>query len=138
MKIALLQRNFTVGDLSGNAARLEQAVRMAAGEGAELCVASELAITGYPPLDLLRDREFLGAAPGGAWPPGHGPQWGCRRCCWGFPEEEDAPVSLYDAAALLRDGHVEMVYRKRLLGREHGLDGFRYYPPRPRGRRWWR
>ncbi len=127
MKIALLQRNFTVGDLSGNAVRLEQAVRMAADEGAELCVASELALTGYPPLDLLRDREFLASARQELahlattikeLPP----------LLLGVPEEEGNGV-LYDAAALLRDGQVEMVYRKKLLGRAHGLDSFRYFLP---------
>jgi NAD+ synthase (glutamine-hydrolysing) len=127
MKIALLQRNFTVGDLSGNSARLEQAVRMAAEEGAELCVASELALTGYPPLDLLRDREFLAsvrqelahlATALKGLPP----------LLLGVPEEEGNGV-LYDAAALLRDGQVEMVYRKKLLGRAQGLDSFRYFLP---------
>ncbi len=48
MKIGLLQLNLTVGDFDGNAAKIVTAVRRAAADGADLCVASELALWGYP------------------------------------------------------------------------------------------
>ena len=53
MKIALAQLDTTVGDLAGNEARLREAYGRAATSGAALAVFPELAITGYPPRDLL-------------------------------------------------------------------------------------
>ncbi|MGC3989947.1 MAG: NAD+ synthase [Chthoniobacteraceae bacterium] len=59
MKIGLAQINPTVGDLSGNAAKILQAYREAVIEGAELVITPELALTGYPPLDLLFKSRFV-------------------------------------------------------------------------------
>ena len=53
MRLALAQINPLVGDLSGNAALLLAACRTAHTQGAELVVAPELALWGYPPRDLL-------------------------------------------------------------------------------------
>lgn len=61
MKIALLQCNFTVGDARGNAARILSGYRQACNEGADLVVGSELALFGYPPLDLLERPEYRAA-----------------------------------------------------------------------------
>lgn len=59
MKVALAQINTTVGDLAGNEARILAAYRQGAEAGAELVVAPELAVTGYPPRDLLLRRSFV-------------------------------------------------------------------------------
>ena len=57
MRIALLQLNPTVGDLSGNAARIRAAV--AGAPAADVCVTPEMALTGYPPRDLLLEPGFI-------------------------------------------------------------------------------
>lgn len=57
--IALLQINPTVGDLEGNAARLERFIQTASASGAVACVSTELAICGYPPRDLLMQSSFV-------------------------------------------------------------------------------
>ena len=72
MRVALAQINPTVGDLAGNRKLVEQAAARAAAERADLVVLPELALTGYPPLDLveregfvrdqLRELDALGAA----------------------------------------------------------------------------
>ena len=59
MKIALAQINPTVGDLTGNAARLLAAYRRGVEAGVEIVVFPELAITGYPPRDLLHKSRFI-------------------------------------------------------------------------------
>jgi NAD+ synthetase len=59
MKVALAQINTTVGDLRGNAAKVLDAYRRAVQAGAALVVAPEMAITGYPPRDLLGKRRFV-------------------------------------------------------------------------------
>ena len=57
--VALLQLNHTVGDIDGNAKAIENAVTIAQENGAELAVTSELAISGYPPRDLLEKHGFV-------------------------------------------------------------------------------
>ncbi len=57
--VALLQLNHTVGDIDGNAKAIENAVAIAQENGAELAVTSELAISGYPPRDLLEKHGFV-------------------------------------------------------------------------------
>jgi NAD+ synthase (glutamine-hydrolysing) len=59
MKIALAQINPKVGDIAGNAAKIEAFARKAESLGAELTVFPELALSGYPPLDLLERSDFI-------------------------------------------------------------------------------
>jgi NAD+ synthase (glutamine-hydrolysing) len=59
MRIALAQINTTVGDLSGNAARMVRFSRQAAEGGAQIVVFPELSLTGYPPRDLVEKPIFL-------------------------------------------------------------------------------
>lgn len=59
MKIGLLQLNPTVGDFNGNVAAIERAMRECAQRGADLCVAGELAVSGYPPHDLMLYPDFV-------------------------------------------------------------------------------
>jgi len=59
MKLALCQINNTVGDLAGNANRIVRTARAAAERGAHLAVFPELALTGYPPRDLVEKPTFL-------------------------------------------------------------------------------
>jgi NAD+ synthetase len=59
MRVALAQINPTVGDLAGNRKLVEQAAARAAAERADLVVLPELALTGYPPLDLVEREGFV-------------------------------------------------------------------------------
>ena len=59
MKVALAQINTTVGDIAGNEAKILAAYRRGTEAGAELVVFPELAVTGYPPRDLLLKRHFI-------------------------------------------------------------------------------
>lgn len=59
MRIALAQINTTVGDLAGNVDRMVAVARQAAARGADIVVFPELAVTGYPPRDLLEKQTFI-------------------------------------------------------------------------------
>ena len=58
-KLALLQLDPTVGDLSGNTKRLEGLALLASNHGATVGISTELAVCGYPPRDLLLERDFV-------------------------------------------------------------------------------
>ncbi|NOZ88100.1 MAG: NAD+ synthase [Deltaproteobacteria bacterium] len=62
MRIALAQLNYTIGDFSNNLEKIRQADKEAAGRKADIIVFSELALTGYPPRDLLEDPMFVAEA----------------------------------------------------------------------------
>ena len=57
--IALLQANLVVGDINGNAAKILQLVEEASKAGAQMALSTELAISGYPPRDLLLQADFI-------------------------------------------------------------------------------
>src|ERR1044071_3745608 len=59
VRIALGQINATVGDLEGNTSKMTDWARAAAEAGADLICFPELAITGYPPEDLVLRPEFV-------------------------------------------------------------------------------
>lgn len=59
MKFGFAQLNTTVGDLAGNHRKIVEAYRKLAGQGANLVVTPELAITGYPPQDLVFKSRFV-------------------------------------------------------------------------------
>ncbi|MFT5702748.1 MAG: NAD+ synthase [Rickettsiales bacterium] len=59
LKIQLFQLNFTVGDLQGNCQKIIESYQKAKKDKVDLVVFSELALTGYPPEDLLFKKHFL-------------------------------------------------------------------------------
>ena len=61
LRLALAQINPTVGDLEGNAAKISHYIERARDAGAELVLFPELALSGYPPEDLLLKEHFLRA-----------------------------------------------------------------------------
>jgi len=126
MKIALAQLNFCVGDLAGNTARIIDTIARARDElGARVVAFPELAITGYPPEDLLLRpglhrrvehalRQIMAAAQGIAVLVGH-------------PEAADNLV--YNSLSLLEGGALMARYRKRCLPNYKVFDEKRYFTP---------
>jgi len=125
-RLALAQINPTVGDLAGNAVRIAEYVRRAEDAGADLVVFPELALTGYPPEDLLLVPRFLRATQEtledlAAGIPPHVP------CLVGTPSGRAGEVS--NAAALLHGRRVRALYRKRHLPNYGVFDEKRYFVP---------
>ncbi len=65
MKIALAQLNPTVGDLDGNSELVRKAADQAKTAGADILVATELVISGYPPKDILLREGYADRFEGG-------------------------------------------------------------------------
>src|SRR5438105_15033978 len=59
LRLALSQLNVTVGDIAGNEAKIRRDLKLARDAGAQLVLFPELAVTGYPPEDLLLKEHFL-------------------------------------------------------------------------------
>ena len=130
LRIALCQLNTTVGDLDGNVACIVNALSEAAVQGAQLAVFPELAITGYPPEDLLLKPGFVedGLA---ALDKVVAATAGCAAMV-GFVDRDD-DGKLYNAAAFCRDGIVQAVYRKHHLPNYSVFDEERYFERGPAG-----
>ena len=126
MRIALGQINTTVGDLEGNAARIAAVATEAAAVGADLVVYPELAITGYPPEDLLFREAFvsdnLRALGEIALQTADGPA-----LLVGYVDRSER--GLHNSAALLRGGEVLARYHKHRLPNYGVFDEARYFVP---------
>ncbi len=122
LRIALAQINPTVGDLRGNSARIADSIDRAREAGAQLVVLPELALTGYPPEDLLLKSSFVAAAQGALADLAAGTSGVVALV--GFPERDGA---LYNSAALLASGEVAGVYRKMRLPNYGVFDEQRYF-----------
>jgi NAD+ synthase (glutamine-hydrolysing) len=132
MKIALAQLNPIVGDLAGNLAQVRAAALSARAAGADLVVASELVVSGYPPRDLLHRAGFVqdcdsavdqlarDVDPGIGLLVGHPSQRGLA----------DGRVA--NAASLLSGGRVQATVHKLLLPNYDVFDERRYFRPASR------
>ncbi len=121
--------NATVGDIAGNAQRIRAGIDAARAAGAELVAFPELAVTGYPPEDLLLREHFLDDAHVALEEvAAHTEE---IVAVVGFPERapgrhEGAP-RVYNAAAVLAEGAVRTVYRKVHLPNYGVFDEQRYF-----------
>ena len=122
LRAALAQINCTVGDISGNAAKIGDFTANARHAGAQLVVFPELCLTGYPPEDLLLRASFLTDA-GRALEELAAATHGIVALV-GFPEASD---DVYNAAAVLADGRVAGIYRKMNLPNYGVFDEQRYF-----------
>jgi NAD+ synthase/NAD+ synthase (glutamine-hydrolysing) len=131
MRIALAQINNTVGDLEANAAKILDFARRAAEKGAELVAFPELALTGYPPRDLVEKHSFLDRT---------------AAVLQGIVEEsrtlpialvvgyvarspKTAPIHAQNAAAVIDQGNILLDQRKMLLPTYDVFDEVRYFQP---------
>jgi NAD+ synthase (glutamine-hydrolysing) len=129
MRIALAQINPTVGDLAGNRRRIHDAYAQARAKGADLVVLPELALVGYPPLDLLARDDFVRAI---------------ERNVHELAAEISSPVLLLGAvlpnpettgrpiqnvAVLISKGRIQSVHAKTRLPTYDVFDEDRYFEP---------
>lgn len=123
IRLALGQINCTVGDVGGNTRKILDTIEQARARGADIVLFPELALSGYPPEDLLLKPDFLEAN---------------RRALddvaratrdlvviVGYPAADD--YDLYNAAAVLQDGALLGAYRKHYLPNYGVFDENRYF-----------
>ena len=122
LHIALCQLDTTVGDLAGNERKILEGLRSAQEAGAQLVLFPELAITGYPPEDLLLKQHFLADARAALERIAE--QTDETVALVGFPELAD---DVYNACAVLAGGRVQAIYRKVFLPNYGVFDEQRYF-----------
>src|SRR5947209_3348896 len=122
LRVALAQLDTTVGAIDANAARISSPIARAREQAAQLVVFPELALTGYPPEDLLLKTHFVDAA--GAALRELARETRDIVALVGFPERAD---DVYNAAGVLADGEVAAVYRKMFLPNYGVFDEQRYF-----------
>ena len=111
-----------MGDIDGNAARIGAALADAAEAGADVTLVPELAITGYPPEDLLLRPAFAHAAREALDRVAVAVRRGVAIV--GFPEWDG---DCHNGAAVVADGRVQAIYRKRFLPNYGVFDEARYF-----------
>src|SRR5436190_10539499 len=124
MRLALAQINTTVGDLDGNSERILSGIDEAKSAGADLVLFPELAVTGYPPEDLLLRPGFIRAAEESLRELARGARG--ITALVGFPHFDR---DLYNACAVCTGGEVKAIYRKRFLPNYGVFDEDRYFAP---------
>lgn len=134
MKIGVLQLNPVVGDLKGNADKIVSAARQAAELGADFCVTSELALTGYPPRDLLLYDGFVQQAELTAREMA-GQLADCIPLLLGSVVRNDTGQGkpVFNCALWCEAGEIKNTIRKTLLPTYDVFDEARYFEPAPVG-----
>src|SRR5919202_220382 len=125
LRLAGAQIDPVVGDVDGHVDRVLDAYRRAAERGAHLVVFPELAITGYPPEDLVFKPSFLAASRDAM--ERVAARTGEAAAVFGFVDSSHAGPA--NAAALCRGGQVLAVYHKILLPNYSVFDEERYFVP---------
>jgi NAD+ synthase (glutamine-hydrolysing) len=132
LKIALAQLNPIVGDIRGNCQLVRAAAEEASRSGAELLIASELLISGYPPKDLLLREGFVAACDravdelAAVLPP-------ALPVIVGHPSHREVPGGrVANAASVLQQGRVTATIHKMLLPNYDVFDEQRYFHPADR------
>jgi len=131
VKIALGQINPTVGDFDGNRRLVLEALAAAEARGAALAIFPELALSGYPPKDLLERPAFIEAARASLEALVAARAGGTTAALVGFPERGETAEGrgLYNSAALIDGGRVAHIVRKSLLPTYDVFDERRYFDP---------
>ena len=129
MKIALGQINPTIGDFSGNAAKIIDFSRRAQAGGAGLILFPELSICGYPPRDLVERPSFVAKNQETAKRIAERTSGIAVICGLVTPAHAQSGKSVMNSAALLRDGKVGFVQSKVLLPTYDVFDEMRNFAP---------
>src|SRR6476660_8693333 len=124
MRLALAQMNTTVGDLDGNRERILARLNEAKEAGADVVLFPELAVTGYPPEDLLLRPSFVQAAEESLAQIARE-----TRGVVAFLGTPHLDRDLYNVCAVCAAGEVKALYRKRFLPNYGVFDEHRYFAP---------
>jgi len=127
MKLAIFQINPIIGDINGNKEKIINGYRKAVAEKADLVIFPELALLGYPSLDLVEKKEFRDAVHNAAREIAS--QTNSVGLIFGSLSEEDDVVgtNLFNSALLCYGGKIQFVQHKTLIPNYDVFDEMRYF-----------
>ncbi len=125
LRIALAQINLTVGDIAGNERKINASIHQAKVMGADLVAFPELAITGYPPEDLLYKTHFIDSNIKAV--EDLAKKVSGIVAIVGFADKKGDKI--YNAAAIITEGKIKAVYHKEELPNYGVFDEKRYFTP---------
>jgi NAD+ synthase/NAD+ synthase (glutamine-hydrolysing) len=129
VKIALGQINPTVGDFSGNAAKMIAFAEQARAAGAGLILFPELAVCGYPPRDLVERSSFVARNRETVERIAAETRGIAVICGLVTPAHAETGKSVMNSAALLKDGAIDFIQSKMLLPTYDVFDEMRNFAP---------
>jgi NAD+ synthase (glutamine-hydrolysing) len=129
VKIALGQINPTVGDFSGNAAKIIHFAEQARSAGAGLILFPELAVSGYPPYDLVERPSFVARSRATVERIAAATTGIAVICGMVTPADAESGKKVMNSAALLREGRVDFIQSKMLLPTYDVFDEMRNFAP---------
>jgi NAD+ synthase (glutamine-hydrolysing) len=128
LSICCAQRNFVVGDLSGNVQKIMASAAQAYANGARLLLTPELALCGYAAEDLYLRPAFLDACEQALQQLQHAStQWPGLALVIGHPQRAADGLQLFNAASVVKDGKLLASYAKQLLPNFGVFDEQRYF-----------
>ncbi|MFM7823062.1 MAG: NAD+ synthase [Bacteroidota bacterium] len=129
MKVALAQINCHIGNFNANTGLIIQHIEQSRASGAELIVFPEMAVCGYPPMDLLESTDFITKCSAAI-------QEIAKHCIGitavvGSPSQNPSlkGKNLFNSAFVLADGAIKDVFHKTLLPTYDVFDEYRYFEP---------
>lgn len=129
MKIALAQINCHIGNFQYNTGLIKDQILQARKDGAQLVVFPELAVCGYPPMDLLESADFVTKCTAAI----KEIATHCKgiTAVVGSPSKNTSPKgkNLFNSAYVLSDGEIKDVFHKTLLPTYDVFDEYRYFEP---------
>jgi len=125
LRVGIAQINSTVGDLEGNTVKMLDSINRARNFGVDLLTFPELAISGYPPYDLVYKQEFIDKELRSLKEIVHHSD--SITVITGFVDIDHYEDSLYNAAAIIHDGRLIDVYHKKNLSAFGGYDENSYF-----------
>lgn len=124
IRIAIAQSDYTVGDIDGNCRKIQSGIKQAAGSGADIALFSELALTGYPPEDLLMRQDFIESNLVALHTITEFSMDFDLLIVFGFIDRSD---DIYNSAAVIYRGKLVDVYNKMFLPNYGVFDEKRYF-----------
>ena len=131
IRVAAAQINTTVGDIHGNSELISDAIQQAQKIGCDIIAFPELAITGYPPEDLLLSQPFIQANIDAL----HKITEKCQNIAAvigmvdATQDNSGNIQNIYNAAAIIVNQHIAAIYHKNQLPNYGVFDELRYFTP---------
>lgn len=131
MKLALCQINPVVGDIEGNTEKILSWYKKGIKDGADLVIFPELALCGYPPLDLVEKKEFRKAVEAAVNTIASATEQTALLFGAITEVEDNVGTNVFNSAILCYNGKVQFVQSKTLLPNYDVFDEMRYFESAP-------